>query len=42
MLMWGGELAWWVKYEGLICVGLNITLILVIKRLGGEGTSSEL
>ena len=38
----GRELAWWVIYDGLICVGLRIALILVIKRLGGEGTSNKL
>ena len=38
----GGELAWWVGYEGLICVGLSKPLAVVIKCLGGEGTSSEL
>jgi hypothetical protein len=41
----GGELAWWVRYEGLICVDLKSrTLVVVISQAsrGGWGTSSEL
>jgi hypothetical protein len=38
----GGGDTWWVGYDGLICVGLSKPLKVVVKRLGGEGTSSEL
>jgi hypothetical protein len=37
-----GGVTWWVGYDGLICVGLSKPLTVIVKRLGGEGTSSEL
>jgi hypothetical protein len=38
---WGGEFAWWVLDNGLR-VDLRLALIIVIKFLGGGGTSSRL
>jgi hypothetical protein len=37
-----GGVTWGVGYDGLICVGLSKPLTVIVKRLGGEGTSSEL
>lgn len=37
-----GEDVWWVRDDGLRCVILSLALILVVKFLGGGGTSSRL